>query len=142
MALSARGRRRGPAASGAVCTCGERAVLPCGQCRAVWYCGPKCQRAAWTEHKCACRAAAEGAAGAAGGGDVLVEVRLLDGESEAGWAVVAVPAPCARVAGPTDGDDAARARTAWLMRTRAHVVPPGWSHDACRCDTTCGRVRV
>jgi hypothetical protein len=48
--------------------------LRCARCRGVWYCGPKCQRAAWGAHKLACAAvaaaaaAAAAAAGAGGGG--------------------------------------------------------------------------
>ena len=29
----------------------------CSACRTVSYCGPECQRAAWKDHKVACRAA-------------------------------------------------------------------------------------
>ena len=57
--------------------CGGTASLRCAWCRDVWYCGPKCQRAAWGAHKSACaaaaaaaaaRGAAEGAAAATSGG--------------------------------------------------------------------------
>ena len=42
--------------------CGGPAALRCVQCRGVWYCGPKCQRAAWGAHKSACAAAVAAAA--------------------------------------------------------------------------------
>ncbi len=37
----------------------------CARCRGVWYCGPKCQRAAWGAHKSVCAAAVAVAAAAA-----------------------------------------------------------------------------
>ena len=37
----------------------------CARCKNVWYCGPKCQRAAWTTHKAQCVAAARARAPAA-----------------------------------------------------------------------------
>ena len=41
----------------------------CTRCRAIWYCGPACQRADWRNHKRVCRAepAAEPAAEQPGG---------------------------------------------------------------------------
>jgi hypothetical protein len=46
----------------------------CSRCRAVRYCGPECQRAAWKEHKAACHQASEGAAG---GGEGAVDAATL-----------------------------------------------------------------
>lgn len=43
--------------------CGGPGKLSCGKCRAVSYCGPECQRAAWPAHKSECAAAATRAGG-------------------------------------------------------------------------------
>jgi MYND finger/Armadillo/beta-catenin-like repeat len=45
--------------------CGSPAALRCKQCRAAWYCGPKCQRGAWGDHKTACAASVSAVAAAA-----------------------------------------------------------------------------
>jgi hypothetical protein len=47
----------GGGGAGACCVCGGPATSRCARCRGVWYCGPKCQRAAWGAHKSACAAA-------------------------------------------------------------------------------------
>jgi hypothetical protein len=51
--------------------CGTPAAARCARCRGVWYCGPKCQRAAWAAHKLVCVArgldAAAAGSGASGG---------------------------------------------------------------------------
>jgi hypothetical protein len=66
----------------------------CARCRGVWYCGPKCQRAAWGAHKsqrarrrlrrrraAGARAREAGAGGGGGGGTAAV---VAPRESDAG----------------------------------------------------------
>ncbi len=57
----------GGGGTGACDVCGGPAEQRCARCRGVWYCGPKCQRAAWPTHKAVCKKPGEGGAAAAAG---------------------------------------------------------------------------
>jgi hypothetical protein len=106
MSIDPRAREAGGEAGGAcVCAvCGAAATSRCARCRGVWYCGPKCQRAAWGAHKLDCAAAV--AAAARGGG---VGAREAGGSGGGGGGVAAVAA-CESNAGGTGGLPAATLR--------------------------------
>jgi hypothetical protein len=81
---------------GACDVCGGPASLRCARCRGVWYCGPKCQRAACGAHKSACAAAVAAVRGGGGGGESAGKAGA-DG-------VVGSPASGAAVAAPREPD--------------------------------------
>ena len=54
----------------------------CARCRAVFYCGPICQRADWMTHKSACKPPRRRGGGAAGAGTVSGSADMAWGERE------------------------------------------------------------
>jgi hypothetical protein len=103
MSTSESGGSGGGGGGGAeVCdVCGGPATARCARCRGVWYCGPKCQRAAWGAHKLACAAAVAAAAAAASA--TAAGAAAGASESVAGGGTVAGGAPSAAATG-TEGE--------------------------------------
>jgi hypothetical protein len=91
--------------------CGGPAEAHCARCRAVAYCGPKCQRAAWPAHKIACAAAV---AAASSGTPVSAPAGVSGAAAGADSCSSGARGPAPSTA-PGDDDDAAATDRATVL---------------------------